>query len=126
MAIPSVLVRYTVSPSAMISVDGIPGDQLVLVVAEGLVMYLSEQDGLELLRRITQHFPSGELIFDAFSAFGVRLSNRFNPAVVHTGARPHWGIDDPRALETSVPGLRLVTEWSFTYAPELDRYPMPM
>lgn len=106
--------------------DGIPGDQPVLVVAEGLVMYLSEQDGLDLLRRITRHFPSGELIFDAFSTFGVRLSNRFNPAVVHAGARLHWGIDDPRTLETSVPGLRLVTEWSFTDAPELDRYPMPM
>ncbi|MDA3647407.1 class I SAM-dependent methyltransferase [Saccharopolyspora indica] len=106
--------------------DGIRGDQPVLVVAEGLVMYLTEQDGLDLLRRITRHFPSGELIFDAFSTFGVRLSNRFNPAVVHAGARLHWGIDDPRDLEASVPGLRLVNEWAFTDAPEIDRYPMPM
>ncbi|WP_246154892.1 class I SAM-dependent methyltransferase [Saccharopolyspora hirsuta] len=106
--------------------DEIPGDQPVLVIAEGLVMYLSEEDGLALLRRITHHFPSGELIFDAFSTLGVRLSNRFNPAVVHAGARLHWGIDNPKDLETSVPGLKLVTEWSFTDAPELDRYPAPM
>ncbi|SDZ05885.1 methyltransferase, TIGR00027 family [Saccharopolyspora shandongensis] len=105
--------------------DDIPGDRPVLVVAEGLTMYLSEVDGLALLRRITGHFPSGELIFDAFSGLGVRVSNRFNPAVVHAGARLHWGIDEPRALESSVPGLRFVTEWSFTDAPELDRYPLP-
>ncbi|MER7015728.1 class I SAM-dependent methyltransferase [Saccharopolyspora sp. NPDC000359] len=105
--------------------DGIPGDRPVLVIAEGLTMYLSEEDGVALLRRITRHFPRGELLFDAFNTFGVRVSNRFNPAVVHSGARLHWGIDDPVELGTSVPGLELVTEWSFTDAPELNRYPAP-
>ncbi|MBB5154863.1 class I SAM-dependent methyltransferase [Saccharopolyspora phatthalungensis] len=106
--------------------DDIPGDRTVLVVAEGLTMYLSESDGLALLRRITEHFPSGELLFDAFSSLGVRVSNRLNPAVVHAGAHLQWGIDEPLSLESRVPGLRFVTEWSFTDAPELDRYPWPV
>lgn len=106
--------------------DGISGDRPVLVVAEGLTMYLYEVDGLALLHRIAEHFPSGELLFDAFSSLGVRLSNRLNPAVVHAGAHLHWGIDDPQSLELSLPGLKLVTEWSFTDAPELDRYPRPV
>ncbi|GGI78432.1 hypothetical protein GCM10011581_14410 [Saccharopolyspora subtropica] len=120
--------RHTIGASVTAPdlLDGIPGDRPVLVVAEGLTMYLSESDGVALLRRVREHFPSGELLFDAFSSLGVWVSNRFNPAVVRAGARLSWGIDDPRSLEAAVPGLRLVTEWSFTDAPELDRYPRPI
>ncbi|MGP4015446.1 class I SAM-dependent methyltransferase [Saccharopolyspora sp. 5N708] len=120
--------RHTIGSSVTAPglLDDIPGDRPVLMVAEGLTMYLSESDGFALLRRITEHFPSGELLFDAFSSLGVRGSNRFNPVVVRAGAHLEWGIDDPRSLESAVPGLRLVTEWSFTDAPELDRYPTPV
>ncbi|CAM05842.1 O-methyltransferase involved in polyketide biosynthesis [Saccharopolyspora erythraea NRRL 2338] len=105
--------------------DRIPDDRPVLVVAEGLTMYLSEEDGLGLLRGITGRFPSGELIFDAFNTFGVKLSNRFNPAVVAAKAHLEFAVDDPSDLESAVPGLRLVAEWQFTDAPELDRYAWP-
>jgi O-methyltransferase involved in polyketide biosynthesis len=101
----------------------IPGDRQILIVAEGLTMYLTEADGVALLRRIVEHFPSGRLLFDAFSSLGVRMSNRWNPPVVVSGSHLEWGIDDPRVLESKVPGLRLVTEWSFTEAPELQRFP---
>lgn len=106
--------------------DGIPGDRPVLVVAEGLLMYLSEPDVLALLRRITRHFPSGELVFDAMSTLAVRMTNRANPIVKNAGARLDWGIDDPRTLEARVPGLQLVAEWSYTDAPELDRLSAPV
>ncbi|GAA2808285.1 class I SAM-dependent methyltransferase [Saccharopolyspora taberi] len=102
--------------------DRIPGDLPVLVVAEGLTMYLPPHGGIRLLHRITKHFPSGDMLFDAFSTLGVKLSNRANPVVVSSRSRLSWGIDDPRALEASVPGLELVTEWAFTDAPEMDRY----
>lgn len=103
--------------------DQIPTDKPVLVVAEGLTMYLSEVDGQRLLRRIVEHFSRGVLVLDVFSRLGVKVSNRFNPYVVRAGARLHWGVDDPRQLEAAVPGLTLDTEWFFTQAPELSRYP---
>ncbi|MFD0918639.1 class I SAM-dependent methyltransferase [Saccharopolyspora rosea] len=117
--------RHTVAASVAdpALLDPIPGDRPVLV--EGLVMYLSEEDGLELFRRITAHFPSGELLFDAFSTAGVRLSNRANPAVVTSGARLGWSIDDPHDLEGAVPGLRLVAETPFTGKSEVDDQPWP-
>ncbi|WP_433870208.1 class I SAM-dependent methyltransferase [Saccharopolyspora sp. CA-218241] len=102
---------------------GIPGDRPVLVIAEGLTMYLSEQDGRDLLRRITAHFPAGHLIFDAFNTLGVEFSRRFNPAVVTAGARLGWAIDDPRELP--VPGVELAEEWSFDQAPEIARFSPP-
>src|SRR5262245_7267112 len=83
--------------------DGIPGDKPVVVVAEGLLMYLPEKDGVALLNRITEQFPSGRIVFDAYSTFTVRMLNlasRFAKATA-AGSRVHlpWGIDDPYELE---------------------------
>lgn len=78
--------------------DQVPQDRPVLVVAEGLTMYLTEVDGQALIRRIVDAFPSGQLIFDGFSRLGIRLQ-RFNGAVHRAGATLHWGIDWPTELE---------------------------
>ncbi|HEY8372525.1 MAG TPA: class I SAM-dependent methyltransferase [Pseudonocardiaceae bacterium] len=102
--------------------DTIPNDRPVLAVAEGLTMYLSPVDGIDLLRRITEHFPGGEIVFDACNRFGIWLMQQF-PLVSATGAHVEWAIDDPRALEHAVPGLTLTTEWPFTDAPEVARFP---
>jgi len=107
--------------------DGIPADRPVLVVAEGLVQYLPEQDGVALFKRITQQFPSGQIIFDAYSRLTVRLislmvrllSGRSTPTAAGTRVFLPWGIDDPRELEKQVPGLRLVRAVSFLTMPEL-------
>lgn len=42
----------------------IPADTPVLIVAEGLLMYLHETEVRHLLQRLTSHFRTGELIFD--------------------------------------------------------------
>ena len=42
----------------------IPAGRPGLMVGEGLTMYLTEQDGIALLRRVVGHFGSGELQFD--------------------------------------------------------------
>lgn len=86
----------------------VPCDQPVLVVAEGLTMYLSAREGLLLLRRLAGHFPRGEMAFDAFSRWGVRLMS-LSPALRSTGCTLDWGIEDARDLEREVPGLRLLS-----------------
>src|SRR5262245_13504420 len=58
--------------------DAIPGDTPVLVVAEGLMMYLHEKDGTALLRRITEQFPSGQLSGKAPSNTAARSWASFN------------------------------------------------
>ena len=59
--------------------DAIPGETPLLMVAEGLSPYLRAADGIAMLRRITEHFPSGEMIFDGYSRLGVRLVQRYGP-----------------------------------------------
>jgi O-methyltransferase involved in polyketide biosynthesis len=98
--------------------DAIPGDTPVLVVAEGLLMYLHEKDGTALLRRITEQFPSGQIAFDGYSGAMVRLVSRL--ATVR-GAKVElvWGVDDPRDLEKQVPKLHLVENVEFLTMPDL-------
>ena len=88
--------------------DQIPGDQPVLVVAEGLTCYLRAADGVAMLARITEHFPRGNMVFDGYSRLGVWLTARYGP-VKATGAQLDWAIGDPHDLETAVPrsGVRL-------------------
>ena len=35
-------------------------------------MYLTHDDGVALLRRVVEHFPSGELQFDVYNWLGIK------------------------------------------------------
>ena len=87
----------------------VPADRPTLMIGEGLTMYLTEQDGVALLRRVVEHAPSGELQFDAFSRFGIK-TQWTNAVVKRSGARLHWGIDGPDEIIEAVPGVRLL-QW---------------
>ncbi|WP_192252226.1 class I SAM-dependent methyltransferase [Mesorhizobium silamurunense] len=94
----------------------VPRNRSAIVVAEGLTPYLAADEGPRLFSRLVSHLAAGELMFDAYSRFGLALV-RLNPAVKATGAEVHWAIADPRELERAVPKLRFVEEVS-AYKPE--------
>lgn len=105
--------------------ERVPADRPVLVVAEGLVVYLPENEGLALFNRITQTFPSGEVIFDAYSRLTIRLITlvaRCRRFALHLT----WGIDDPHLIEKQVPRLTLVDVVPFLTIPELVARLTPM
>ena len=82
----------------------IPSDAPVLVIAEGLIEYLSPDRTRRLLDRLDVHYPlGGEIIFDTV------------PGWVSVAARAHgvpmFGMNDPRTPERWNPGLRLVREY---------------
>lgn len=96
------------------------GGRPVLVVAEGLLMYLGEADVRRLVLRLHETFPGCRLIADVFSRLTARSATK-HPSLKYTGATIGWGIDDPCELEAWVPGLRLLEEWYFTDDPDLAR-----
>ena len=81
--------------------DRVPADRPALIVAEGLLMYLTEPEARELLKRITDGFDTGELLFDLLSQWGPRISKLIE-----------WGVRDGRELETWNPRLRYVEQVS--------------
>src|SRR5262249_24210603 len=60
----------------------IPTGRPVLMVAEGLLMYLPEREVRTLLQRLTDRFDSGELLFDTLSPMGPRLSKVLTKGIV--------------------------------------------
>ncbi|GAA1262245.1 putative polyketide synthase protein [Planotetraspora silvatica] len=103
--------------------ERIPAERPALVVAEGLLMYLSEGDIEDLFRGIADRFPSGQLMFDAISRLGVRLQ-RFNRPVRAAGATFTWALDDARLLERWDRRIRLVTELPVLDLPGVERLPV--
>lgn len=68
--------------------EEIPADRPTLIVAEGLLPYLTETEARELFMRLTDRFPSGELIFDGVAGLTARMTKLFR-----------WTLGDPRELE---------------------------
>jgi O-methyltransferase involved in polyketide biosynthesis len=102
----------------------VPADRPTLVVAEGLSMYLTEEQGHALFRRVTDHFPSGEVFFDAYSKFGIR-TQKANSVVRRAKVTLHWGIDDPGELAAAA-GLTLVerrTAGDFVQSADMAKLP---
>jgi O-methyltransferase involved in polyketide biosynthesis len=102
--------------------DRVPGQLPTLVIAEGLTPYLRPDEGADLLRRITQRFTRGQLLFDAVSRGAIRLV-RLNRAVRIAGAQVFWGISGPADIERIDPRLRCVTRLSVFDVDDFDRLP---
>lgn len=85
----------------------VPNDRPTLVLGEGLTMYLTRDEGIALLHRVVNRFPSGELQFDAFNTLGIK-SQWSNPVVRRSGSTLYWGINGPADILDQVPGTRLL------------------
>ncbi len=100
----------------------IPDDRPTLMIAEGLTMYLSERDGVALLRRVVDRFGCGELQFDAFNRLGIK-SQWINTVVRRSGSRLQWGIDGPAEILEAVPGTRLLSWVRWFESDSFERLP---
>jgi len=116
--------RYHLIASSMTDLDWVEtvmaAGRPVLVVAEGLLMYLDEANVRHLLLRLREAFPGCRLIADVFSRMTARSATQ-HPSLKHNGAAIGWGIDDPHEIEAWSQGIRLWEEWFFTQDPDLDR-----
>ena len=73
--------------------DKIVNTENILIVMEGLTMYLSQDEICDLIRRINNKFGSAYLIFDAYTKKGVKGSKIKNP-VNQMNAQIKYGIDN--------------------------------
>jgi methyltransferase (TIGR00027 family) len=85
----------------------IAADRPVLLIAEGLTYYLTKDDGVALLCRVVEHFPSGEMQFDVCNWLSIKLQ-KFNPVVSRSGSTLHWAVNEPDDILQAVPGVRLL------------------
>lgn len=101
-------------------IDNVPDSTLpTLIIAEGLLMYLEENDVKALVERLSQKFKTADLVFDAFSELTARHVTK-HPSLHKTGAKIGWGIDDPKTIERWIPAANLKEEWFFTQSDKID------
>lgn len=100
--------------------DQIPTDRPVLLVAEGISMYLTRDDGIALLRRVVHRFRSGEIQIDFYNWFGIR-SQKLHTLNRRSGSTLYWAVNSPADILGGVPELRLLTAVPFFDAPTLRR-----
>lgn len=88
------------------------------IVAEGLLMYLHEEQVRQLFVDLQRWAPGSEIAFDAYSRVTARGANR-HPSIKKTGAHIYWGIDDGREIEGWSPGIKFLDEWYFTESEDI-------
>jgi O-methyltransferase involved in polyketide biosynthesis len=103
--------------------SGIPNDRPVIVVADGLMGFLSEEEMVTLWMRLIDHFPSGEIVFNAYTRFAVWVARHAPGSRSVAGMIKFPGMDDPRTPEGWNPRLRLVDEIVLSRQPEVDEFP---
>lgn len=103
--------RYTMIPSSVTDWDWLEGinanDRPVLVIAEGLMMYLSETDVKTLFCKMRDAFSRATFIFDAYSCMTAKQAKN-HPSLKKTGARIQWGVDGPETMEAFGKGISYV------------------
>jgi O-methyltransferase involved in polyketide biosynthesis len=108
--------------------ETIPADRPTMLIADGLLAFLSENTIIALFRRITEHFRSGELAFNDYGGVGwvSRAAVRLSPQKMFkdVGAlRGYAGFKDAHHPEVWDPWLKLVEEASLAHASEVNLFP---
>lgn len=89
-------------------------------------MYLTEDIMKPLLNRLTDHFPGGQIAFDAHSRQLVRWVAKTGTRVKGTGVSFGWGIDDPQDIKKLEPHLDLIAELRVPDLAAYSRMPWTM
>jgi O-methyltransferase involved in polyketide biosynthesis len=88
-----------------------------LFLAEGVFMYLREEQVKSLVLKLRDRFPGAELAFDCYSPLHVWVSNlQTSTSKIYT--RVQWGIWRGQEMERWGDGIRLLDEWGFFDRPE--------
>ncbi len=96
----------------------VPRGRPTLIIAEGLVPYLTETDLRRLLTSVVDAFPTGQILFDTVSVSAWRTS-KWDPIGRRYGALFQCGFDDPAALADWHPRLEYLDEAPMNDSPIL-------
>ncbi len=106
--------------------DSVPADRPAMIVADGLMAFITGEAFKTMTYRLTDHFATGEFAFNAYTRFAMKIGN-YSSTFTAMGARTAGeGIDDPREPLSWEAGLTLIEEMLLTRSPEIAKYPEPL
>lgn len=90
--------------------EEIPKGRPAIVVADGVFEYIAEEGVKDLLNRITDSFPRGQIAFDVMNSFAVRSGR--SSLKETTGAEHRWAVDDVGKVNQLDPKLKRIDNLS--------------
>jgi O-methyltransferase involved in polyketide biosynthesis len=95
-------------------------DRPILIIMEGLSMYLTEEENRALIQEIQRYFAPVEIVFDVHSR-NYAPNLRKTDAVTRTSAVLKSGLDNAKEIETWIPAVKVISETSLSE--KLTSYP---
>ncbi|MBE9016510.1 class I SAM-dependent methyltransferase [Chroococcidiopsidales cyanobacterium LEGE 13417] len=114
------LISSSLLDAAWISKINRAEDRPVLMIMEGVSMYLTASEVRTLFQQIHQQFSPVEMLFDVLSSKRAK-NTQAHDTVSKTNAQFSWGIDNSQELETWNVGIRVKEE--IYYLTEFAKYP---
>lgn len=84
--------------------------RVVLFVAEGVFLYLTESEVKQVILSLQQRFPGSEIVMEVIGKFILNSTQIFRSKAI-PGGRFQWGIDDCSKMELWNAGITLVKEY---------------
>lgn len=103
--------------------DAVPSDRPAIIVADGLMGFLTQDELVSLWNRLISHFPSGEIVLNSYTEFAIWIAHHAPSTKTVADLVKFPGMDDPRAPEGWNPKLRLVREIVNSREPEVAEFP---
>jgi O-methyltransferase involved in polyketide biosynthesis len=103
--------------------DAVPTGRPAVIVADGMMAFLSQDELVSLWNRLISHFPSGEIVFNSYTRFAIWIAQHARGTRTVADQVKFPGMDDPRAPEAWNPKLQLVREILLSREPEVDQFP---
>ena len=103
--------------------DAIPSDRPAIIVADGLMGFLSQDELVSLWNRLVNHFPRGEIVLNSYTRFAIWIAHHARGTKSVADLVKFPGMDDPHAPEAWNPKLQLVSEILLSREPEVDQFP---
>ena len=86
---------------------GIP----ILIILEGILMYFTESEVIQLMYIIKNHFPNAKILAEVMNPF-IATQTKHHDTVKLTSAVFKWGIESGKSMEKLCHGLQFEKEWN--------------
>ncbi|ORY76406.1 tetracenomycin polyketide synthesis O-methyltransferase TcmP [Neocallimastix californiae] len=88
------------------------GDKEVLLLAEGVFMYFTEEEVKKFISIVKKHYKKVTLYAEIMHSF-IAGRTKQHDAVSNTNATFKWGVKYAKDVENLDPGVKFITEWNF-------------
>jgi O-methyltransferase involved in polyketide biosynthesis len=106
--------------------DAIPAERPTMIVADGLMAFITGEQYKNMTRALTAHFHTGEFAFNSYLPITLRMSKISSTWKKLGATSPGAGISDPREPEGWGARLTLIEELLLVNSPDVAKYPQPL